>query len=969
MADLEPCPGDSLSPVAAETPVPAPVPAPPAGSHRLAPGARIAGVALGEPLAGGPGHAFAGVSVSDMARVVVRAQAITPAVEARRKAWEKLIALPPDRFVTCTDAFEEEGWRYEVIQAPELSTLREWISCHKAGLPLLERLVGQLTEALAALHDAGVVHLALSPDCIFVQPDAKLEILIGGLDEATLIAQDTVNPSRMSLLYAPPEAFSIHAYQGGPGLCAWDWWSVGRILQEFVLGKHVMSLMFNCDVLKGGGGVSQRAEALMQEREPPSVRAGAVEVMPDMPSATETLLKGLLTSPKEGRWGATALRQWLSHKPTPTQYDLPTSSRLFSLKGFGCTAVEAAEAFATKASWDEGVAALVGTGGKGAFAAFLEGASQYKDMGKEVGTALAALGAPQWAALCPEARNDAVAAVAWQRLLATKPQKPLLQVRGRRLDGDGLIALLSDLEIEHRYDLVRALLAEPFRSLLGPGDAETSRLLLRFAETSGEALARAQTNGWLREDDREGALALLRLVLEPEAVRSTKMGRLRAIYGGNRDPFLARVLSGQEASPWADTLLLFTSLEPERFGFVDKAQWEEEKRQAVRQQRERARAARLGRSLERLFRWDLGVLSGAWGRCALAVAALAGLGAALHKVQVGAGIGAGLVGFRLLALMGIHLAMRAIAEGRAGLPWRSLVTGCRSLPDLLRDEPGPPADAAVPDASEPATEENPGGRAIALMPSLSFMGAAAWLLLGALALSLGRPETRLKRIPALASAPSLADPAGARSASSARPAIASAAPTSKIEPSSTVLARAPRPLPAAPAPGAVLIEAIKAKLASGEYEMVNDGFGAHLHGPLKKWALHPQGPVPAFPVKSAAEATGLQNAEAIVNAEMLLEPYGRRSVVAYVAVPVPARDGLDFVLVNGREHTLADPRAFTLQRTPAKNEWYQVGSRRVVYLGIPDVLAEEMASPGLIEQALGGGRPSGREGPFSFASR
>ena len=929
MADHETCPDGPASPP------PSPGTEGPVAAHKLIPGARVAGIQVGERVPGGPGEAFQGVSVSDMASVILRVQAIAPGTQARRATWEKLLTMPPDRFLTCTDAFEEDGWRYEVIQAPALTTLREWIACHKAGLPLLERLVGQLTEAVAALHEAGVVHLALSPDCIFVQPDAKLDIVIGGLEEATLIDQETISPSQISALYAPPEAFSIHAYQGGPGLRAWDWWSIGRILQEFVLGKHVMSLMFDCDIVREREAYQGRSEALLQEREPPSVRAGAVEVMPDMPLATETLLKGLLTSTKEGRWGPAALRQWLAHKPTPTQYALPTASRLFARGGFGCTALEASEALSSRGNWPEGVSALFGSSGPGPFCEFLRGDPESKAVWADVEACMALMAEPSWADLPTPARQDAVACLVWHRVLSTKPQKQVLQVRGRRLDGDGLTSLASDLEIDHRYALFQALTAEPFRCAVQARDPEAAALLGRLGDHHREAVSLARQRGWLKDGDLERAMVLLKLVLEPEAVRSTKLARLRGAYGGSEDPLLNEVISGKTNAPAAVSLLLFAGAEPEAPGCIPRDEWEERQRLRRKAERERREAARMGRRLRRLFSLERGLLTGSWARCVLPLALLLVAGVALGRTAFAACVVLGFVGFRLLTFLGLHLGLRALSDDHPGLGWNALIRGCSDLPETLSQ--GVPPDEGSGDAtSEPGFSAGALATFVACLPFAGAWGAALWIVVGTTALVVprARPGAATQATPALASLPGSPHPlpAVAGIPMSAKPALPGVMTLHAA-------ARGAEPIAVSSRPG--LPQSVQEKLATGRYELVTDFFGPRLHGPLERWALHPQGPVPPLPVRSILAASPLQGAEALLNADILLDAYARRSVTAYVAVPVPTGNGLGYLIVNGRERTLADTRAFILERTPAVHDWYQLGPRRVVYLGAPSILAEE----------------------------
>ena len=545
------------------------------------------------------------------------------------------------------------------------------------------------------------------------------------------------------------------------------------------------------------------------------------------------------------------------------------------------------------------------------------------------------MGEASWGSLPPEARQDAVAALVWHRILSTKPQKQVLQVRGRKLDPDGLTAMASDLEIPHRYPLFLAVTADPFRDAVGARDPGAAALLGRLRAHHNEVVALARERGWLKDDDHEKALVLLKLVLEPDAVRSTKLARLRSTYGGSSDCLIGEVLCGKTNTPAAITLLLFAGAEPEATGCVPKDEWEEQQRLRRKAERERREAARLGRRLHRLFRIDQGLLTGSWARGALPLALLVVLGIALGKTALGGALALGFVGFRLLTLLGLHLGLKAISEGHPGLGASALISGCRDLPELLSGGNNPQAGHEAP-PTEPDPSATRLSGLIACLPFAGVWGAALWLAVGCVALAIPRagPQGRPSLASPLAGTPAAPGPGGALPR-------ALAATTS---PKAASLPAASGPRPAAPiafSSPVQLPDSVREKLASGRYELVTDFFGPRLHGPLERWSLHPQGAVPPLPVRTILTASPLQGAEALLNAELLLDAYARRSVTAYVAVPVPAGDGLGYLIVNGRERTLADTRAFILNRAPAPRDWYQLGPRRVVYLGAPSALEEE----------------------------
>jgi hypothetical protein len=138
-----------------------------------------------------------------------------------------------------------------------------------------------------------------------------------------------------------------------------------------------------------------------------------------------------------------------------------------------------------------------------------------------------------------------------------------------------------------------------------------------------------------------------------------------------------------------------------------------------------------------------------------------------------------------------------------------------------------------------------------------------------------------------------------------------------------------------------LTEEVAQKLAKGEYEVVNDGFGRRVRGPLAKWENFAPSRVVPLPVVAKRVSTPTQQAYAKVSAELLLQPYARNSVNAFIAVRVPMDGSVGLMVFNGRERRLADNQAFALHDEPADHTWYQIDQRRVIYLGVPAELRRE----------------------------
>ena len=136
------------------------------------------------------------------------------------------------------------------------------------------------------------------------------------------------------------------------------------------------------------------------------------------------------------------------------------------------------------------------------------------------------------------------------------------------------------------------------------------------------------------------------------------------------------------------------------------------------------------------------------------------------------------------------------------------------------------------------------------------------------------------------------------------------------------------------------------KVKSGEFEIVNDGFGGKIRGPLKPWITPGQTRDSILlPVSSSEAVTQEEFSVARVNEELLLSGYHHsKTISALIAVPVPLRGRAAYVVYDSKSESLADPRAYLLSTTLRDSTWYQLGSRKVVYIGQPPALKAELLS-------------------------
>lgn len=906
---------------------------------RLAAGLRWRSYQIEGPLVPGPANAFTAMNVGLMERVMIRAAPITEATEWRRGAWERLSRqLPAEaRVLPCLEAFEEEGWRYEVSQVPPTVTLREWFACNKADYAAVTSLLNLLAKTIDALHAQGVVHLNIRTDTIHIDDSGDhVQIVFGGLEAATLYTQSDLSVLQPDFFYAPPEAAEKGLLRPGTALCAWDWWSVGRILQEFVLGRHVMSVLFGADITKPTRELLQRAEALLLEREPPGLRAGAVEAMGPMDASLKTLLRGLLSAAPEARWGGDAVKRWLAGEKVANHYDLARSARFFAWKGRALSLPEAAEYFSTEENWADGEENLFDPGNADTLAHFLSTVPEHGADWRKLQQLYEAAESSEWGGIPHVASRTVIAAAAWL-MLGRQPGS--LIVRGRSIDAAGLADLLCNPEDAYHCALVLALMSAPFLRLIESLDPAATGLLRQLTQTSSEALRVAEAHGWLMAGDIGARARLLQLCLESASAMRTRLERIRSAFASSRDPELARLLGEKQAAPWVQVVLVFTGEQPERFGYITTAEYASERLAALEEAGRRLRAAVFWLGARRMLlvgtpvtgSWR--VFFGFW----LAVVAAGGL--VVRDPGTTLWLALGLLALRRLVSWRVGSVAKRI--DRIAAPWSWRDNPERGVTEARRSWPEASAAdlsrlrrqlAETLSAMQELQSETPLSTA-RYAPQLTeiWLGhatAAFVCFVGffQLAMSYYHPDAAPLLLRGLGKAERLAGLAPAKPAATAPD--ASVRRVGKSVPLLPDL----RGLP----PG------LAEKIAAGEYEIVKDGFGQTVRGPLTKWNLAPPAEVAPLPVASRAPATPAQRAFALVSGELLLQPYARNAVNALLIIRVPTKDGgYGLMMFSARDHKLIDGDTLYLRNPVTDRTWYRFDQRNVVYLGVPAEMEKE----------------------------
>ncbi len=858
---------------------------------------------------------FVANHVGLMETVVVRAAPIQAGTEWRRGAWERLCALTDSKVVRCIEAHEESGWRYEITALAPSMTLREWMAAHRPNFTDIESLVRQIAGALAALHGHGVVHLNIRPESIFVdETKGEPVYVLGGLQEATLYTQPELALADVDPFYAPPEAVGVEKHPPGTGLCAWDWWSVGRVVQEFLLGKHVLAVVLDRDVSRPTPELRRYAEQWLRESERPEVKAGALEFTQVDPGCM-ALLRGLLSSAVDGRWGLDAVQRWLRRETVRDHYDLPRGTRMWSWKGRVFTVAEAAEFFTQVKHWAEGEDMLFHPQEKETLAHFLSEVPAHRADWDRLQRVCDLAEGRGWEQLPMVARRPVTAAVAWLTLAAGAGARPTFRVCGHAIDLPGIGELLKSGGVDNGVALVTALLSPAVIEAVEPYDAAAARMLKAVAAKGAAALRQASAYGWLDADDAAGQARVLELSLLGGAVLREKVDLLRATHATNTDAAVAELFAGKTLEPAELVLLAYAAEAPERHGFVTHEEWR--RRQCAELQEQ---AAGIGRKLMWLqLRRMLGIAR-PWGEkpavfagLVLALTALAGWWSrsALHAA----------------VLAGVMLG------SRAWLWWRVRGMIARFDKTAARWTWGDGSERARKEAERVAE----GATALGLSVQLREIGERVEQLTKGKGPPVPIPEPKWWDVHAV-----LVTAVGVALGVLVQPILRNGENETEVEHRLDLQAEGTTQDTVTEVPLADT-GAPEALLATGRYEVVDDGFGRRLRGPLQTWNFRPSPPVPPLKVAARATASAEQSAFAMVSAAVLLQPYPKKGISVYLAVRVPTTRGFGVMVFNARDRKLASREVLLLERPLERETWYELRGRRMFYLGTPAALEAEFS--------------------------
>ena len=816
----------------------------------------------------------------------------------RERTWERLMTISHPHLLQAHEEIAVEGGRMEVSAASSGMPFSKWRAESKFDAELVERMVRPLAGAIEALHEQGLVHLRIQPDTVFLeQRNGAFHFWLGGTEAATLFDQDQLIHAAVDPRYAPPEAGGLFQHTPGPTLRAWDWWSLGRLVQELILGRHVVGHILQRDVSRATPELTARAEALLLERDEGGTRAGAVEAMPALDKRIDLLLRGLLTGARDARWGHAQVRAWLSREPVKEHYRLSRHERMFRWRDGAHVVSDAAELLRSKEHWQEGITHVWETDRPDTLAHFLDQSQAHRPLRKKHDELLSLARLEAFKPYPAEAVREAVAAVALLELAGAQ-----LRWRGILLDTAGFAALLAKSATDTvAMGVARALTLRPLTSQIERNDPEAARMLTEFGNMFAAAEELAIKRGWLTRKDQRAIARMFPLAGESLPVLLANREKMLAQYACSTDSAMERLFHSEQIVAVELVVLAWAGGDAARRGFLTHRQWAE--RELVRLRQRGTELAtqicwlRLGRALGA----GLGIFgpwkfaSAIWALTALFTAAIwpgpHWLAVALFPAAVAAG-----ARFAVARWVRGKLAQAipkyppwtwhdGVARCRAAAAVGGTVFALRSTERLLTDVN---ADIAKLTAIQPPPEP------IAPPPTFNAVLAvslAGWLMFGGVFLG-GVCHIRSH-------------------------------PPSWQE---FVLAWFPPPPAAGVNPDGSPL---------GEGEEGKPGNAEQPPGPSKiswPYRISPIDTVHVLIVTDSYQASAEQLSIATTRAKAMLEPYKPETVNTSIFIQVPVDTGYGYMIWDGPRHQLDGMRVYLSGYAPLPRTWIEVGGRKGIFI-------------------------------------
>lgn len=825
----------------------------------------------------------------------------------RLEAWKRLCTIELSHLQRAREEAVIGGCTVEVVDAVRGVSLAAWRSGRSSvDAATVEALVRQLAEALGVLHATGLVHLGLKPETVFVREEGGvLNFTLAGLETVVCFEGDTPIPAAVDPLYAPPEAAGLLQHEPGPALCAWDWWSLGRVAQELILGRHVVDKLPDADATQSTLMRAARAETLLFEHAAKGMKAGAVEVMVGLEPRLDLLLRGLLSSSPEERWGGEFVDRWLRQKPVKEHYTVPRTEKKFRWRGRLYTVIEAAKDLRTAELWPEAASHIFEPDSPNTLAHFIRRAPDHDLVRSQLADLLKLMEVEPLRSTPPAAAREVVLTLALLQLAGAN-----LLWRGRRLDGTTLHAILAeDADNPERLAFARALTNRTITAQIDRCDFESGRSLTELGRIAAEAESMIRRQGWLKGADDRAVERIFRLSIAPEADLHAARERLRHDFARSNQPAVDKLFKSAKCTRAELVALAWAEPSAAACGFVKHADWEATQLKQLRERGEQLAGAlfwaRLGRALAAgpaIF-GGIFVLGAIWCVAAIAVAGV-WPGPKWLPVAV-----APLVLALIMRVAGVLMFSGAVRRWVPGAPPWKFFDGIARCRAELRST-GKGLDATALEAA--LAEINTGIAQLKLINpppvpvdgpprfgSVRTIALAGWFVLAAVVAACGwRAKTHR---PSLESIRTAWFP-------------------------SAVVPLTPGAIAGAALPAGAVPPAAEAKLVDKE--------SAGPSGPIKvSWPYKPGDDAQVIGLKENLPATNAQNSYALKRGREIVAPYRLETINTLVIFEVPVGDKVAVMVFDGVKGGLVNSRVYVLEFRPLARSWIEVGEHKGIYLG------------------------------------
>jgi serine/threonine protein kinase len=207
-------------------------------------------------------------------------------IQPRPEVQERIARVDAAHRVEILESGISEGYAFELMEYCVLGSLRERMRSGPLSSALLHELVHELSIAIAGVHEVGLLHRDLKPENILVRTEHPLDLVLTDFGTSSMLdATQRFTGTARTLPYASPE--SLSGVIDGKA----DYWSLGMILLEALLGRHPFVGLSEAVILHHLATKSVDLSAIVDRK-------------------FRTLLRGLLLRDPKQRWGIDEITRW-----------------------------------------------------------------------------------------------------------------------------------------------------------------------------------------------------------------------------------------------------------------------------------------------------------------------------------------------------------------------------------------------------------------------------------------------------------------------------------------------------------------------------------------------------------------------------------------------------------------------------------------------------------------------------------